>query len=182
MRTSSKPNKLYITRTVLMRAIQKCTFFLIWATMSKVMGIYIKFWHFLRCPLSKYGHVTRPKKQISKNIIITTFNIRKSYKIFSRNAVYFRNYRPKTSWGGGWKTPPVLLGLRKVYQRNLLKKVKITGQIVKSTRKKLVSLRRSQWIHQAVIEMKIVKQLTMYPVTYLRWLDWTYWRTTDYCV
>ena len=34
--------------------------------MSKVTGIYVKFWHFLRCPLSKHGHVTWPKKQISK--------------------------------------------------------------------------------------------------------------------
>ena len=32
------------------------------------MGIYVKFWHFLRCPLSKYGYVTWPKKQISKKI------------------------------------------------------------------------------------------------------------------
>ena len=35
--------------------------------MSKVMGIFVKFWHFLRCPLTKYGHVTWPKKQISKH-------------------------------------------------------------------------------------------------------------------
>ena len=27
-------------------------------TMSKVMGIYVKFWHFLQRLLSKYGHVT----------------------------------------------------------------------------------------------------------------------------
>ena len=63
-----KPNKLYIIRNVLMRTVQKCTFYWIWATMSKVMGIYVNFWHFLQCPLSKYGHVTWPKKQISKNL------------------------------------------------------------------------------------------------------------------
>ena len=34
--------------------------------MSKVMGICVKFWHFLGCLLSKYDHVTLPKKQISK--------------------------------------------------------------------------------------------------------------------
>ena len=34
--------------------------------MSHVIGIYLKFWPFLRCPLSKYGHVTWPKKEISK--------------------------------------------------------------------------------------------------------------------
>ena len=34
--------------------------------MSKVMGIFVKFWHYFRCPLTKYGHVTWPKKQILK--------------------------------------------------------------------------------------------------------------------
>ena len=29
------------------------------------------------------------------------FYIRKSYKISSRKALYFRSYQPKTSWGGG---------------------------------------------------------------------------------
>ena len=38
--------------------------------MSKVMGIYVKFWQFLRCPLPKYGHVTSPKKQIWKNFFL----------------------------------------------------------------------------------------------------------------
>ena len=44
MRTSKEPNKIYIVRKVLMRAIQKCNIFLIWATVSKVMGIYVKFY------------------------------------------------------------------------------------------------------------------------------------------
>ena len=79
------------------------------------MGIYVKFWHFLRCPLSKYGHVTWPKKQISKKNLFfpnSAFNIRKSYKISSRKALYFRCYQPKSSRGGGkHPPPPVLLGL-----------------------------------------------------------------------
>ena len=66
MRTSVKPNKFYINRKVLMRAIQKCTSYWIWATISKVVGIFVKFWHFLRCPLTKYDHITWPKKQIWK--------------------------------------------------------------------------------------------------------------------
>ena len=41
-----------------------------WVTMSKVMGIYVKFWHFLWCPLSKYGHVTWPKEQILKTFYL----------------------------------------------------------------------------------------------------------------
>ena len=42
----------------------------------------------------------------------SALNIRTSYKISSRKALYFRSYQPKTSQG--WKTPPppVLLGLR----------------------------------------------------------------------
>ena len=47
---------------------KKCNFYWIWATMSKVMGIYVKFCHLLQCPLPKYGRVTWPKKQISKKI------------------------------------------------------------------------------------------------------------------
>ena len=72
--------------------------------MSNVIGIFVKFWPFLRCPLTKYGHVNWPKKQISKIfyfVQILTFNIRKSHKISSEKAVYFRSYQPKTSRGGG---------------------------------------------------------------------------------
>ena len=42
----------------------------------------------------------------------SAFNIRKSYKISNGKALYFRNYQPKTSPGGGKHPPPVLLGLR----------------------------------------------------------------------
>ena len=42
----------------------------------------------------------------------SAFNIRNSYKISSRNALYFRSYQPKTSWGARkHPLPPVLLGL-----------------------------------------------------------------------
>ena len=126
VRTSAKPNKLYIIRKVLMRAIQKCTFYWNWVTMSKVMGIYVKFWHFLRCPLSKYGHVTWPKKQISEKFYFflnSAFNIGKSCKISSRKAFYFRSYQPKTSRGGGWKTPPLSafrVNINKALSKNFL--------------------------------------------------------------
>ena len=36
----------------------------------------------------------------------SAFNIRKSYKISSRKALYFRSYQPKTSRGGGKHPPP----------------------------------------------------------------------------
>ena len=44
----------------------------------------------------------------------SAFNIRKSYKISSRKALYFRRYQPKTSRRGvgWWKTPPSVLGLK----------------------------------------------------------------------
>ena len=35
----------------------------------------------------------------------SAFNIRKSYKISNKKALYFRSYQPKTSLGGG-KHPP----------------------------------------------------------------------------
>ena len=62
------------------------------------------------------------KSKFRKKIIFfpnSAFNIRKSYKLSSRKALYFRSYQPKTSrgggGGGGWveNTPPVLLGLKK---------------------------------------------------------------------
>ena len=43
MGNSAEPNKIYIVGKVLMRATQKCNFYWIWATVSKVKGIYVKF-------------------------------------------------------------------------------------------------------------------------------------------
>ena len=43
----------------------------------------------------------------------SAFNIRKSYKISSRKALYFRSYQPKSSRGGWETSPPVLSGLTK---------------------------------------------------------------------
>ena len=52
-------------------------------------------------------HVTQ-EAQFEKIIVFpnSAFNIRKSYKISGREALYFRSYQPKTSRGRGWKTPP----------------------------------------------------------------------------
>ena len=41
IRTSAKPNKIYIIRKVLIRAIQKCTF-IEFEPVSKAMGIFVK--------------------------------------------------------------------------------------------------------------------------------------------
>ena len=107
IRTSAKPNKLYINRKVLMRAIQKCTSYWIWATMSKGVGNFVKFGIFLRCPLTKYGHITWPKKQISKIFYFVLILFLISWKVtrflvekLSTSEVI--SQKPH----GGWKTPP----------------------------------------------------------------------------
>ena len=76
-------------------------------------------------------HVTQ-EVNFEKNLFFPNlaFNIRKSYKISSRKALYFRRYQPKTS--RGWKTPPspVLLGLSlPVLSKNFLKPISKNGEI-----------------------------------------------------
>ena len=107
MRTSAKPNKLYTTRKVLMRAIQKCTFYLISATITNVMGIYVKF-VILKDACSPNVAMSRdPRSKFRKKnfFLNSAFNIRKGYKISSRKALYFRSYQLKTSLGGGVEHP-----------------------------------------------------------------------------
>ena len=79
------------------------------------MGIYIKFWHLLRCPLSKYGYVTSPKKQISKKFyffLILHLILGKAAKLLVVKLSTSEVVKQKPH--GGWKTPPtqVLLGLK----------------------------------------------------------------------
>ena len=80
--------------------------------MSKVMGIYVKFWNFLLCPLSKYGHVTCPKQQISEKIylfLILHLTLDKAAKFLVEKLFTSEVISQKPH--GGWKAPPVLLGL-----------------------------------------------------------------------
>ena len=79
--------------------------------MSKVVDIFVKFWHFFTMPAHEIWsyHVTR-KANFEKFLFCpnSTFNIRKSHKISSRKALYFRSYQPKPhggGGGGGWKHP-----------------------------------------------------------------------------
>ena len=81
--------------------------------MSKVLGIFVKFWHIFTMPAHQIWsyHVTQ---EANFDFFLfcsnSTFNIRKSHKISSGKALYFRSYQPKTSRDG--KHPsPVLLGL-----------------------------------------------------------------------
>ena len=80
---------------------------------------YVKgYGHFVKCPLTKYGNVTLPKKHISIFKTFSpnsTFNIKKSHKNFYGKALYFRSYQPKKT--------PVPLGLRNL-SLNILEEVK----------------------------------------------------------
>ena len=83
--------------------------------MSKVVGIFVKFWHFFTMPAHQIWsyHVTQEANfETFLFCPNSTFDIRKSHKISSGKALYFRSYQPKTSRGGGVETPlpPSLLG------------------------------------------------------------------------
>ena len=106
-RTSWEPNKIYIVRKVLKRAIQKCNFYWIRATVSKVMGIYVK------CTKTTHQiwscHVTPASN--SENFYFlpnSILNFRKSYQIWEKLAQEQKRYRQKKIGGG---KDPVLIGL-----------------------------------------------------------------------
>ena len=94
IRTSAKPNKLYITRNVLTTAIQKCTFYWIWATVSRVTGHFchiLAFFHQIwSCQVTQNANFE--KFLFCPNSIL---NIGKSHKISSGKAFYYRSYQPK---------------------------------------------------------------------------------------
>ena len=71
--------------------------------MSKVMGIFVKFWPFFTMPARQMWscHVTQEAN--FENCLFCpdfTFNIRKRHKISGGKALYFRSHQPKTSRGG----------------------------------------------------------------------------------
>ena len=74
----------------------------LWTFMS-IFGIF----HDARSPNMAMSRGSRSKFRKKLLFPNSAFNIWKSYKVFSRKALYFRSYQPKTSRGGG-KT---LLGL-----------------------------------------------------------------------
>ena len=61
--------------------------------MSKVMGIYVKFWHFYDARSPNMAMSRDQKANFENNLLFPNFafNIRKSYKICSRKALYFVN-------------------------------------------------------------------------------------------
>ena len=97
MRTSAKPNKLYIIRKVLMKAIQNVLFI-------EFEPLCQKLWPFLK----NFGIFTpnmvmsRDPRNKFRNFFFCPnflFNIRKIHKISSGKVLYFRSYQPKTSQG-----------------------------------------------------------------------------------
>ena len=77
--------------------------------MSKVMGIFVKFWHFFTMPAHQIWscHVTQVAN-FEKFLFFhnSAFNIRKTHKSSSGKALYFRSYQPKTSQGVENTPPP----------------------------------------------------------------------------
>ena len=73
------------------------------------MHIFVKFWHFLTMPAHQIWSCQVTQEANFETFLScpnSAFNIRKSHKISSRKALYFRSYQPKTSrggWGGGGK-------------------------------------------------------------------------------
>ena len=105
MRTSAKPNKLYIyiyiIRKVLMRAIQKLTFIEFDPLCKKLWTFISNFGIFMMPALQIWPcHVTQ-EANFEKILFFPNSAFRKSYKISGRKALYIRSHQPKTSRGGG---------------------------------------------------------------------------------
>ena len=111
----NQTNYISFERYWLIRAIRECTFYWIWATVSKVMGIFVKFWCFFYDDRSPNMVMSRDPRCKFWNFFLfcpnSKLNIWKRQKISSGKALYFRSYQPKTSRGGGKHPLPVLLGL-----------------------------------------------------------------------
>ena len=81
--------------------------------MSKVMGPFMSNFGIFTMPALQIWpcHVTQ-EANFEKFLFFSNsaFNIRKSYKISSRKAPYFRSYQPKTLTGGGKHPSQCFLG------------------------------------------------------------------------
>ena len=127
MRTSAEPNKIYRVGKVLMRAIQKYNFYWIWATVSKVMGIYVKFTKTTHQIWSCHVTLTSNFKNFypSPNSVL---NFRKSCQILGN---WFKDKKVTGKKQiRGWKTP-VLIGLKEIYLLNVWGIVFSLNQILK---------------------------------------------------
>ena len=118
MRTSSKPNKLFIIRKVLMRAIQNVLFIEFESLCQKLWAFMSNFGIFYDARSPNMAMSCDPRSKFRKKLLFpnSAFNIGESCKSSSRKALYFRSYQPKTSRGVE-NTPPVLLGLSQLRPR-----------------------------------------------------------------
>ena len=109
MRTSAKTKQIIYQSKGIGESYPKMYFFIefeplcqkLWAFMS-IFGIFYDA-HSPNMAMSRGPRSKFQKKLFFPN---SALNIRKSYKISSRKVLYFKRYQPKTSRGGGWKTPP----------------------------------------------------------------------------
>ena len=91
--------------------LSKNTLFIEFEPLCQKLWVFLSnFGIFLRCPLTKYGHATWPKKQTSKNfyfVLILHLISGKVTKFRAENSI-LEVIRPKTSRGGrgGGKHPP----------------------------------------------------------------------------
>ena len=112
MQTSAEPSKIYIVRKVLMRAIHKCDFYRIRATVSKVMGIYVKFYH--DHSLNMVMHVTLPATFENFYSSPTSILILGKVTTFGGNWLKNKKLQAKRKSWGGTPPPPVLIGLKQL--------------------------------------------------------------------
>ena len=72
------------------KSYPKCTFYWIWAIVSKVMGIYVKFWFVLPCTLIKYDMSCDLSCKFEKSLLWrnSAFNFMESHKISGGRVLY----------------------------------------------------------------------------------------------
>ena len=101
IRTSAKPNKLYIIRKLLMRAIENVLFIEFEPLCQTLWAFFVKF-RLFKMPAHQIWSCHVAQDANFKKFLFcpnSSFNIRKSHKISSGKALYVRSYQPKTSQG-----------------------------------------------------------------------------------
>ena len=108
MWTSSDSKKIYIIWKVLRKAIPKCNFYWFWATVSKGMGIYVKFTKTTHQIWS--CHMTLVSN--SENFYFFSNSVLNFKKVTKIGGNWLKNKKLQTGGGGGVKDPPVLIRLK----------------------------------------------------------------------
>ena len=117
--------------------------------MSDVIGIFVKFLAFLWFPLTKYGHVTWPKKEISKMfyfVLILHLILGKFTKFLVEKLSTSEDISQKSHRGGGVEIPP------SAFRVNALERGAVVHQTIPRT---LCPLLSHTCIHSCHTSMKI---------------------------